>query len=92
MWSSPPRRCAAARAESTIPEGSLKTAAPFGAFIFTGGAPELAGVDARSQLNRLTVTSCHRHPPLSQGEQIMFPASHDVVGENIIEFGGPEHR
>jgi hypothetical protein len=30
----------------TIPEGTPKTAAPFGAFIFTGGATELAGVDA----------------------------------------------
>jgi hypothetical protein len=27
-------------------EGSPKTATPFGAFIFTGGAPELAGIDA----------------------------------------------
>jgi hypothetical protein len=35
----------AACAESTVPEGSPKIAAPFGAFIVTGGALELAGVD-----------------------------------------------
>jgi hypothetical protein len=63
-----PRRCAAARAESTIPEGSLKTSTPFGAFIFTREATELAGVDARSQLNCLTVANRHRHPLPSQGE------------------------
>jgi hypothetical protein len=73
--SSPPRRCAIACAESTVLEGSPKTAAPFGAFIFTGGAPELAGINAQSQPNRLAVASRHRRPLPSQGELIEFLAS-----------------
>jgi hypothetical protein len=48
VWSSPPHQCVAAHAESTVQEGSPKVAAPFGAFIFTGRAPELASDDARS--------------------------------------------
>jgi hypothetical protein len=52
----------------TIPEEWPKTTAPFGSFIFTGGATKLAGVDARSQLNRLTVASRHRRLLPSQGE------------------------
>jgi hypothetical protein len=75
VWSSPPHWCAAARAESTVPGGSPTTAAPFGAFIFTEGALELAGVDARSQPNCLAVASLHCRPLLSQGERIKFPAS-----------------
>jgi hypothetical protein len=44
------------------------TATPFGAFIFNGGAPELASVDAQSQPIRLTVASRHRRQLSSQGE------------------------
>jgi hypothetical protein len=64
-----------ARAESTISEGSPKTAAPFGAFIFTEGAPELAGVDDQSQPNRIAIAiaSYHHHPLSSQGERIDSP-------------------
>jgi hypothetical protein len=48
MFSSMPHWCATACAELTIQEGSPTTATPFGAFIFTGGAPELADDDAQS--------------------------------------------
>jgi hypothetical protein len=65
----------AARAELTILKGLPKTAAPFGAFIFIGGAPELANVDAHSRPNRLANASRHRHPLSSQGQRIEFPAS-----------------
>jgi hypothetical protein len=56
-------------------KGSSMSAAPFGAFIFTGGAAELAGVDAWSQPNCLTVASHHRRLLLSQGERVKFPTS-----------------
>jgi hypothetical protein len=59
--------------ESTISEGSPKTAAPFGAFIFIGGAPELAGVDDQSQPNRIAIASHHHRPLPSQGERIDSP-------------------
>jgi hypothetical protein len=73
--SSPPRQHANAHAESTVQEGSLKTVVPFGAFIFTGGASELAGNDDRSQPSRLAVVSRHRRLLSSQGEWIEFLTS-----------------
>jgi hypothetical protein len=69
-------------------ERSLKTATPFRAFIFTGGAPELADIDARSQLNCLAVASRHRRPNVSESSS---PRHHDALGENLVEFGGSEH-
>jgi hypothetical protein len=65
------------------------TATPFGAFIFSRGAPELAGVDAQSQLNRLTVASHHCRPKVSESSS---PHRHDALGENVVVFGGLEHR
>jgi hypothetical protein len=73
--SSPLCRCATTRAESTVPEGSPKTAAPFGAFIFTGGALDLVGDDTQSQPNCLTDAKRHRRPLPSQGEWNQFPTS-----------------
>jgi hypothetical protein len=48
VFSSLLHRSAITRAESTVQEGSQKTATSIGAFIFTGGAPQLTGDDAQS--------------------------------------------
>jgi hypothetical protein len=73
MFISPPRQCAAARAKSTVSEGSPKTDAHTGALGLAGGAPEPAAIDAELALSHLTIASHHRHPLPSQGEQIEIP-------------------
>jgi hypothetical protein len=74
MFSSLLRRCAAARAKSTILEGSPKTDAHAGALGLAGGAPEPAAIDAELAPSRLAITS-RRHLLPSQGERIEIPAS-----------------
>jgi hypothetical protein len=74
MFSSPPRRCAAARAKSTVPEGSPKTNAHASALGLAGGAPEPTAIDVDLASSRLTVASGHRRPLPSQGERVEMPA------------------
>jgi hypothetical protein len=74
----------------TVPEGSLKTTTPFGAFIFTGGALSLPAstLEAnRTASSSPAATAIHCCPKVSES---CFPRRHDAVGENIVEFGGPE--
>jgi hypothetical protein len=82
MFSSLPRRCATSRVESTIQEGSPKIAAPFGAFIFTGGE------DNRVASSSPAATAVHYHPKVSESRS---PRHHDAIGEDLVEFGEPEH-
>jgi hypothetical protein len=62
VFSTPPRWCTAARAKSTIPEGSPKTDAHAGALGLAGGAPEPAAIEAELAPSRLAVASLHRDP------------------------------
>jgi hypothetical protein len=65
---------------------------PFGAFIFTGGALELASVD--TEANRTAspspaATTIRCRPKVSE---LSSPHRHDAEGENLVEFDGPEHQ
>jgi hypothetical protein len=75
MFSSPPCRCDAAHAKSTVLEGSLKTDAHAGAHGLAGGGPEPIAIDAELALSRLTVANHHRRLLPSQGERIKIAAS-----------------
>jgi hypothetical protein len=91
VFSSPLRRCAATRAKSTAPEGSPKTDAHAGALSLAGGAPERAAIDAElapSLLAVLAATAVRYHPKVSESRS---PRCHDAVGEDLVEFGEPEH-
>jgi hypothetical protein len=55
VFSSPPRRRAAARAKSTILEGSPKNDAHAGALDLAEGAPEPATIDAELAPSRLFI-------------------------------------
>jgi hypothetical protein len=77
VFSSPPHRCAAARAKSTIPEGSTKTDTHAGTLSLAGGALEPSAIDV------------HWHPKVSESRS---PRHHDAVGEDHVEFGEQEHQ
>jgi hypothetical protein len=90
VFSSPPRRCVATHAKSTVPEGSLKTDAHTGALGLAGGGPEPTTIDAELALSRLAIASRHRcHPKVSESRSL---CCHDAVGADLVEFGEPEHR
>jgi hypothetical protein len=90
MFSSPPHWCAAARAKSTISEGSPNTDAHAGALSLTRGALEPAAIDAELVPSHLTVATTVRcHPKVSE---LRYPRRHDAVGEDLVEFGEPERR
>jgi hypothetical protein len=70
------------------PERIAEDHRPFGAFVFTGGAPEPADIDAWSQPNHLAVAS-HCHPKVSESSSLH---RHDTVGKNLVKFGGLVRR
>jgi hypothetical protein len=74
VFSSPPRRCDAARAKSTILEGSLKTDAHAGAHGLAGGGPEPIAIDTELAPSRLIVANHHHRLLPSQGERIKITA------------------
>jgi hypothetical protein len=75
VWTSPPRRCAAARAKSTALGASREADAHASALGLVGGALEPTTIDAKLALSRPTHTSRHCCPPSSQGERSRFSTS-----------------
>jgi hypothetical protein len=69
------RRWATACAEPTVQGGSSKSVAPYGAFVFAGGAPEIANTNTKLGPNRLIIASRHRRPPPPQGRLNEFATS-----------------
>jgi hypothetical protein len=74
MFSSPPHRCPAASAKSTVPEGSPKTDAHTGALGLPRGGPEPTAIDTELAPSRLAVASRHRRSLPSESERIEIPA------------------
>jgi hypothetical protein len=92
MFSLPSRRCATTHTKSSIPEGSSKTDTHVGAFGLVEGAPEPIAIDA--ELHRVAslspaATAICFHPKVSESRS---PRLHDVVGEDLAEFGEQERR
>jgi hypothetical protein len=92
VFSSPPRRCAAARAKSTVLDGSLKTDAHAGALGLARGGPEPAAIDAELAPSRLTITSHHHRPLHPKVSESRSPRHHDAIGEDLLEFVEPKRR